>query len=149
MTTPSKTRTSGNFSAVGAAVLFWLYTVFLLVMEVSETCTMGGEGHLPTLMIGGPVAMFSVVLLYRSSRTENTPFDSRLALTPALAILLLYHLPQVFSVTILGHHSCGSSFDSYLEYTRSIERWIPLIFLSIVLLAGWATWRPYLRRTAV
>ena len=148
MTSPNRPRKSQYISATAAAVLFWLYTIFLLVMEVSETCTMGGEGHLPTFMISGPVALIAVVLLYLSNRGNNAPIDSRLALTPTVIVLLVYHLPQVLSVTILGHHSCGSTYDSYLEYTRSIERWIPLFFLSIVVLVGWVTWRPHLRRSA-
>jgi len=109
---------------------------------------MGGEGHLPTFVIGGPAALIAVVLLYLSNRDNNSPIDSRLVLTPAVVVLLVYHLPQVLSVTILGHHSCGSSYDSLLEHTRSIERWIPLFFLVIAVLVGWITWQPHLRRSA-
>jgi hypothetical protein len=82
------------YSATAAAVLSWLYTVFLLVMEVSETCTIGGDGHLPTFMIGGPAVLIAVVLLYLSNRENNSPIGSRLVLTPAVVVLLIYHLPQ-------------------------------------------------------
>ena len=109
---------------------------------------MGGEGNLSTLMIGAPVAVLSVVFLYMSNRSNNAPIDIRLALAPALVILLVYQVPRVFSVTILGHHSCGTSYDSYLESTRSMERWIPLVFLSITIFTGWVAWRPYIRAKA-
>ena len=147
MISPGKQHGLISLTATTAAVaLFWLYTILLLVMGASETCAMGGDGHLPTLLVGGPVALTAAVLAYRGGRSGSPHRASRLAMTLPLVILLAYHLPQVYSVTILGHHSCGPSYDYYLEHTQSIERWVPLFFLAIVLVVGWATWRPYLQR---
>ena len=127
------------FAATAAVVLVWLYTIFILLMEVGETCTMGGDGLFVHLIIGGPMAAISASLVFFVFRDKDQGLKDGVSLIvlPAVAIMLIYHSLQVWSVSILGHHSCGADYDYYLDYVAKYERWIPLMLFCIDGLVCW------------
>ena len=112
----------------------WIYIGLYGLTEVSETCTMGGDGLLPGLILGGPFALISILCLWFSRRAASFSFGHLLALGICLAFGIYLVLPQTWSVSILGHHSCGPGFDAYLVYVSAWNRWVPIIHAAIILI---------------
>ena len=128
-----------SFASIAAVILYWLYAFLLLTMELSETCTMGGEGLLPHLITGGPLAVLSASLIFLVIQGQGPKIAKLLSVgtLPVVVALLVYHSVQALNVSILGHHSCGTEYDAHLDVVASFERWIPLVLLCLDIIVGW------------
>ena len=126
-------------AVIAAVILFLAYAFLILVLEVSETCTMGSDGLNAHLIIGAPLAAIAALLMLFAVRGQREYLSKRLSLSvvPAVAVVLVFHLSQAWNVSVLGHHSCGSDYDLYLEFTSKFERLTPLVLLSIDVVVGW------------
>lgn len=135
MTQDNPTQPRYRVAANSGVVLFCLYATLLLLLEVSETCTMGGEGQLVNLIVGAPLATVSGLLLFAGSRVGG--IDRRLVLIPAFIALSVYHVEQAYRISFSGQRYC----DTYTELAPpDIERWIPVLFLGMLAAVAWAAW---------
>ena len=101
---------------------------------------MGGDGLVPNLILGMPLALIVATLIGVSGINECRGLQ--LTVTPAIAALLALHLFQLTVISFLGNHSCGPSFNNLISYTHPLERWIPVPFFVTTVLIGWLVWRP-------
>ena len=135
-----------KIAMTGAVLLYWPYAGVLAIVEFGDTCTRGGEGLLPSLFVGGPIVGLATVLVWLLR--PKTPLSStlRLSLVASLAICALITLSQVWNVTLMGHHPCGSEYDYYLAFMEKWDRWIPVVSLTLIAIAALVGLGPYQRK---
>ena len=129
--------TTRRAASIAAVALFATYTLSTWASVLSETCTQGGtDGHFAGLVVGAPLALFALALLWRSRDAQGWPRYLRWLVLAGVAVLLRLLVPWTLSATIEGHHPCGAKYDAYLQYARGIDRFVPLLHLVLTLAAA-------------
>lgn len=87
------------------------FSAFNYVGVISETCTQGGDPFWPIFAISLPVLMLSGWGLSGVTVRGIYKLVMVLAVFLFVAPVLLVFGEMIFSVSILGHHPCGSGYD--------------------------------------
>ena len=122
---------TGAFRWVGITAA-WVYVVLFVLLELVDTCTGGGEGHLPGLLAGGPFSLIAVICLYLWPAVS---LDSaqKVGLVFAVTIGLLVAVPLFVVVTLGGKVVCGLEFSVDRGLVAGVERWVPLAHMFLLL----------------
>ena len=131
-------------AAVVGLIAFVFYAATVSFLTLTDTCTMGGKGLLPEFMIGVPLASVASLPLVLSGTARSLSIQVGVGATTLL--FLLYLVPQIFAVSIMGHHYCGAEYDAYLEDSPPFERWLPVGQLILVATVVAIAIRPWARR---
>ena len=108
--------------------------------EVVDTCTGGGEGHLPGLIVGSPFAILAVIAVYVRPSVPLGPAEKTLFVFP-LGLGLAFIIPLVVSVSMAGKVVCGLEFAVDRGLVSGFERWIPIINLAFHLVLAFGVLR--------
>ncbi len=146
--TPSRASTLRRLSLAAALLLYWPYAAVLSYVEFGATCNMGGESLLPSLFIGLPIigVAATATWLLRASVPINEAH--RWIVFSALGLALLVTVPQVLTVSVLGNHPCGAEFNAWRSFMEQWDRWVPVINLGLIGLAGFIAIGPFVRTVA-
>lgn len=128
--------------------MYWPYAFVLAMVEYGDTCAMGGEGFLPSLFVGGPIVVLATVVLWLLRPSVPLSNNLRWALVVPLGLSALVTMSQIWNVTIMSHHPCGADYDAYLLFVETWDRWIPVLNLSLIAIAGLVGLGPFVRKMA-
>ena len=132
----------------GALLLYWPYAAVLSYVEFGGTCAMGGEGLLPGLFIGLPVIGLAAIATWLLRASVPINDSHRSIVWSALGLAVLVTIPQVLTVTVLGHHPCGAEYNGFRSLMERWDRWVPLANLGFIGLAGLVALGPFVRTVA-
>jgi hypothetical protein len=101
-----------------------------------ENCTQGDtDSYFVGLIFGAPLALASAGAFWASRSATGWPAYARVGVTGTVALLLAVSLvPWVASTTVAGHHPCGALYDEYVPHGRAIDRFVPLLYLALLML---------------
>lgn len=134
-----------RFFAVFSVVLSWVYALLLIGIEFGQRCTMGGEGLLPSLFIGGPMIVIVTVVLWLQRPFLPLSKGVKLTLAPALAAAAAVCLLQIWNVTVLSQHPCGPDYNAFRPFMEVWDRWIPVVNLGLIAIAALVAFGPWAR----
>ena len=121
---------TGEFRWVGVAAA-WVYVLLFVLSELVDTCTGGGEGHFPGLIVGGPFSLIAVVCLYLWPAV-SLDGAQKVGLLFAVTIGLLTAVPLFVAVTLGGNVVCGLEFGVDRGLVTGGERWVPLAHMLLL-----------------
>lgn len=135
--------------ALGAALLlYWAYAAFLSYVEFGGSCAMGGEGLLPGLFIGLPIIGLAATATWLLRASVPINEAHRWIVQSALGLAIFVTIPQVLTVSVLGHHPCGAEYNAFRAFMEQWDRWIPVANLGFIAIAGLVALGPFVRTVA-
>ena len=146
--TPSRATMLHQVALAGALLLYWPYAAILSYVEFGSTCAMGGEGLLPSLFIGLPVIGLAATATWLLRASVPINEAHRWIVLSALGLAVLVTIPQVLTVTVLGHHPCGAEYNAFRAFMEQWDRWVPVANLAFIGLAGFVALGPFVRSVA-
>ena len=146
--TISRATTLRRAALAGALLLYWPYAAILSYVEFGSTCAMGGEGLLPGLFVGLPVIGLAATATWLLRASVPISEAHRWIVLSALGLALLVTIPQVLTVTVLGHHPCGAEYNAFRAFMEQWDRWVPVANLGFIGLAGLVALGPFVRTVA-
>ena len=146
--TSSRATTVRRLALAAALLLYWPYAVILSYVEYGATCNMGGEGLLPGLFVGLPVIGLAATATWLLRASVPINEAHRWIVFSALGLAMLVTVPQVLTVTVLGHHPCGAEFNGFRAFMEQWDRWVPVVNLGFIGLAGLIAVGPFIRQVA-
>lgn len=132
----------------GALLLYWPYAAVLSHVEFSSTCAMGGEGLLPSLFIGLPLIGLAATAAWLLRASVPINGAHRWIVLSALGFAVFVTIPQVMTVSVLGHHPCGAEYNAFRSFMEQWDRWVPVANLGFIGLAGFIALGPFVRTVA-
>lgn len=145
---PSRATTVRRLALAAALLLYWPYAAVLSYVEFGSTCNMGGEGLLPSLFIGLPIIGFAATATWLLRASVPINETHRWIVLSALGLAALITVPQVLTVSVLGNHPCGAEFNAFRAFMEQWDRWIPVVNLGFIGLAGFIAIGPFVRTVA-
>ena len=141
----SQTTVVRRAALVAALLLYWPYAAILSYVEFGSSCAMGGEGLLPTLFVGLPVIGLAATATWLLRATVPINEAHRWIVLSALGLAVLVTIPQVLTVSVLGHHPCGAEYNAFRAFMEQWDRWVPIANLGFIGVAGFIALGPFVR----
>ncbi|WP_394388318.1 hypothetical protein [Shewanella woodyi] len=111
-------------------VLVIVYGLLVCLGAVAGTCTQGDDARFyASLLYGTPLFL---LLILRVAFDKNRILFKRINVVAALLLMTsvsYFWMPLMIDTTIKGHHLCGGDFDSYINGSYALERFIPVLHI--------------------
>ena len=146
--TTSRATSLRRLALAAALLLYWPYAAVLSYVEFGATCNMGGESLLPGLFIGLPIIGFAATATWLLRASVPINEAHRWIVFSALGFATLVTIPQVLTVSVLGNHPCGAEYNAWRSFMEAWDRWIPVVNLGFIGLAGLIAVGPFVRTVA-
>ncbi len=146
--TTSRSTTVRQLALAAAVLLYWPYAAVLSYVEFGATCNMGGESLLPSLFIGLPIIGLAATATWLLRASVPINEAHRWIVFSALGFAMLITVPQVLTVSVLGNHPCGAEYNGWRSFMEIWDRWIPVVNLGLISLAGFIAVGPFVRTVA-
>ncbi len=146
--TTSRATTLRRLALAAALLLYWPYAAVLSYVEFGATCNMGGESLMPSLFIGLPIIGLAATATWLLRASVPISEAHRWIVFSALGFAMLITVPQVLTVSVLGNHPCGAEYNAWRSFMEVWDRWIPVVNLGFISLAGFIAVGPFVRTVA-
>lgn len=110
-----------------------LYALNAWLGSVAGTCTMGDDGHfIASIIYGLPIALIAGITLWRSRNISQYGTFALFSSVISCVFVVFIWAPILWSTSIQGNHLCGSEFNYYINGPYTLERFVPLLHIIVI-----------------